>query len=78
MMDKSQTELYYIERKRYNTKYFTGNVEESMEFKETAHSENIYEIVLAENSYRTIHKLIKSGMWKMYCDRCLSIFWIMR
>lgn len=49
-----------------------------MEFKETAHSENIYEIVLAENSYRTIHKLIKSGMWKMYCDRCLSIFWKMR
>lgn len=38
-----------------------------MEFKETAHSENIDEIVLAENSYRTIHKLIKSG-----CGRCIA------
>lgn len=44
-----------------------------MEFKEGAHSENIDEIVLAENSYKTIHKLIKSGMWKMYCDRKFQI-----
>ena len=44
-----------------------------MEFKEMTHSENIDEIVLAENSYRTIHKLIKSGMWKMYCDRDFQI-----
>ena len=44
-----------------------------MEFKEMTHSENIDEIVLAENSYRTIHKLIKSEMWKMYCDRDFQI-----
>lgn len=27
------------------------------------------EIIMAENSYRTLHKLIKSGMWKIYCNR---------
>ena len=27
------------------------------------------EIAMAENSYRTLHKLIKSGMWKIYCNR---------
>ena len=44
-----------------------------MEFKDGLHSENIDEITLMENSYRTIHKLIKSGMWKMYCDRNFQI-----
>jgi len=31
------------------------------------------EILLAENSYKTLHKLIKSGMWKMYCSRQFRI-----
>ena len=31
--------------------------------------ENNKEVVLAEYSYKTLHKLIKSGMWKMYCSR---------
>ncbi len=31
------------------------------------------EILLAENSYKTLHKLIKSGMWKMYCNRQFQI-----
>lgn len=26
-----------------------------------------------ESSYRTLHKLIKSGMWKMYCNRHFEI-----
>ena len=27
------------------------------------------EMLLAEYSYKTLHRLIKSGMWKMYCNR---------
>ena len=35
--------------------------------------ENNKEVVLAEYSYKTLHKLIKSGMWKMYCSRDFQI-----
>lgn len=31
------------------------------------------EIESMENSYKTLHKLIKSGMWKMYCNRDFQI-----
>ncbi len=41
--------------------------------KGTKNLENRDEIVLAENSYRMLHKLIKSGMWKMYCDTNFQI-----
>lgn len=44
-----------------------------MKIKEEAHSEIRDEIALAEISYRTVHKLIKSGMWKMYCNRNFRI-----
>ena len=35
--------------------------------------ENNKEVVLAEYSDKTLHKLIKSGMWKMYCSRDFHI-----
>lgn len=35
--------------------------------------ENNKEVVLAEYSDKTLHKLIKSGMWKMYCSRDFQI-----
>ena len=44
-----------------------------MKVTEEAHSEIRDEIALAEISYRTVHKLIKSGMWKMYCNRNFRI-----
>ena len=31
------------------------------------------EALLAEYGYKTLHKLIKSGMWKMYCSRDFQI-----
>lgn len=31
------------------------------------------EVEYLENSYKTLHKLIKSGMWKMYCNRDFQI-----
>lgn len=31
------------------------------------------EMMLAANSYRTLHKLIRSGMWKMYCNQEFQI-----
>lgn len=31
------------------------------------------DIVLDQYSYKTLHKLIKSGMWKMYCSRDFQI-----
>lgn len=37
------------------------------------YSEVHEEIEQMESSYRTLHKLIKSGMWKMYCDRQFQI-----
>lgn len=37
------------------------------------YTESQEEALLAEYSYRALHKLIKSGMWKMYCDRDFQI-----
>lgn len=40
---------------------------------EKENSEIQEEIESMENSYKTLHKLIKSGMWKMYCNRNFQI-----
>lgn len=43
------------------------------EMNDNINSKNNKEEVLAEYGYRTLHKLIKSGMWKMYCNRDFQI-----
>lgn len=40
---------------------------------EKAGSDYNEEIVLAQYSYKALHKLIKSGMWKMYCNKEFEI-----
>ena len=44
-----------------------------MSIEKKEYSENYEEIEQMESSYRTLHKLIKSGMWKMYCNRQFQI-----
>lgn len=41
--------------------------------KEKESSDYNEEIVLAQYSYKALHKLIKSGMWKMYCNEKFEI-----
>lgn len=36
--------------------------------------DNYVAVEYAENNYRTIHRLIKSGMWRMYCDENWEIY----
>ena len=43
-------------------------------YRKTDSENNINEeALLAEYGYKTLHKLIKSGMWKMYCSRDFQI-----
>ncbi len=44
-----------------------------MSIEKKGYSEIYEEIEQMESSYRTLHKLIKSGMWKMYCNRQFEI-----
>ena len=44
-----------------------------MDTEDREYSEIFEEIEQMENSYKTLHKLIGSGMWKMYCNREFEI-----